>query len=98
MANLYFTVHESATQLGEGDVQQENVIAIGAISTQGAAITGTSPALKSVRLFAESKVFVTWGSNPTATNDGLSGRPVGAENPEWVQIKAGDLIAVIERT
>ena len=52
---------------------------------------------RSIRLFALADCYVTWGSNPTALDDGTEGRILNAGNPEYFSIKAGDKIAVIER-
>jgi len=96
MATLQYTVFTSGTQTGEGDVLQENVVAIGAGSLSSSAITGTAPALMTVRIMCDTKAWVTWGTTPTAVAE-TGGRMVGAENPEYWQIPAGQKIAVIER-
>lgn len=97
MANLQYTVYSDAMATTLGDPIQEGVIAIGATSTQGSAISGSGNLRRPVRIFCEANAYVTWGSNPTATTDGTSGRMFGSENPEVVSIVAGDKIAVIQR-
>lgn len=98
MATLYIAVWTSATEVALGDPIQEMAVSIGAGSVQSAEITADNRKRRRVRLMADSACFVTWGLNPTATNDGTSGRPLGAENPEYFDIESGHLIAVIERT
>lgn len=97
MATLSFCVWEDAEEVALGRPIQENVIDIGATSASGAVIVGTGNRHRRVRIHVDANAFVTWDDNPTATNDGLNGRPMGAENPEYVDIAAGDKIAVIER-
>lgn len=97
MAELYFAVYEVAEQTALGDVLQEGTIPIGATSDLSDAIVGTGNKKRTVRLFAGADCFWTSGENPTATDDGLSGRPLGQDNPEYVSIQAGHKIAVIQR-
>lgn len=100
MATFFFASWDYASEVAVGDPHQESTIAIGGTSAQGAVITtgtGQSRHRCRVRLFADTKCFVTWGADPTALNDGTDGRPMGVENPEYVDIEAGDRIAVIER-
>lgn len=99
MATLFIAVWGDATQTLVGDPVQEMTVAVGAGSLQSDVIVpGDKKAWRRVRLFTDIDCFVTWGEDPTATNDGLSGRPMGAENPEVFTIESGKKIAVIERT
>ncbi len=99
MATLYYAGWEDAKEVALGDPVYENVVNIAGSSTQSVALTGGNTSLrKRVRLFADADCFVTWGANPTATSDGTSGRPLGAENPEYFDIADGYLLAVIERS
>jgi hypothetical protein len=99
MADLYYAVWDTAAEVANGPVKAEGKVAIGGTSTQSAAVVDPAGGNRSrrVRLFADGPCFVTWGENPTAVSDGTDGRPVGAENPEYVEILANHLIAVIER-
>ena len=96
MATLYCTVFIEAGSTAHGDPLQEfNVNVIGT-STQSVALTA-SPGnpVRVVRAYSDADCFITWGSDPTAASG--SARPVGADNPEYWHIKAGDKIAVITR-
>ena len=97
MATFFFRVYETAAEVAHGDPKQEDVVTIGVSSQQSAPIHGDKKRQRRVRIFADVDCFVHWGDNPTATNDGLSGMPLGAENPEYISINAGQKFAVIER-
>ena len=97
MATLFFTVWRTAEEVALGDPLQESTIDIAATTTQGVVITGDNRQRNRVRVMADANCFVTWGEDPTATDDGLSGRPMGSENPEYFDIEAGHKIAVITR-
>jgi hypothetical protein len=96
MATLFIRVYEGAAEVAIGHIQYDTV-AIGAGSVQSAVIVGDKKRHRRVRLFADADCFVADGDNPTATGDGASGMPLGAENPEYVWIYAGQKFAVIER-
>ena len=97
MATLFISVFADATTTLLDKPIQQMTIAVGAGSLQSSAITGTGKFKKLVRLFTDTDCFVEWGENPTALTDGSAGMPLGAENPEIVGVRAGDIIAVIER-
>ena len=97
MATFFFRVYETAAEVAHGDPLQENVVAVGVSQQQSAPIAGDKKRQRRVRIFADVDCFVQWGDNPTATNDGLSGMPLGAENPEYVSINAGQRFSVIQR-
>lgn len=98
MADLFYTVWDTAAEVANGPVKNENKVAIGGTSTQSGVIDflGLNRSRR-VRLFAGAACFVTWGENPTAVSDGTEGRALGAENPEYVEILANHKIAVIQR-
>lgn len=96
MATLYIAVFDGAAEVALGD-PQEMTVTIAAGSTQSAVAAGPVNRGRRMRLFADADCYVTWGDNPTATNDGTSGRPLGAENPEYFAITTGQKVAVIER-
>lgn len=98
MATLYFRVYEGAAEVATGDPIQEGTVTIAGSANESAAITGSDRKRRRVRLFADTNCFVTWGASPTAVNDGSDGMPMGSENPEYVDIEAGHLISVIQRT
>lgn len=96
MPSLQITAWNDAVSTSMGDVLQEEIVSIGAGSLQSGVIVG-SGVFRKVRMYADSDCFVTWGANPTATTDGTSGRFLGANNPEYFQLEAGERVAVIER-
>lgn len=100
MATMYYCVFEDAGAVAAGTPVQEGKVNIGAGSTQSSAISNGNREVKAkmiVRVFCDAKAFVTWGANPTAASDGSDGRPMGSENPEYFQVQAGHLLAVIQR-
>lgn len=99
MATLYFGVWGDARETLSGEPLQEGTVDIGAASTQSVAISGPAgrTVTRQVRLYADADCFVTWGSDPTALNDGSDGRPLGLDNPEVFNIASGLKLAVIER-
>ncbi len=97
MATLFIAVWRDAAEVALGDPLQEIAVAIGAASAQSAAITGKDRQRNRIRLFADADCFVTWGTDPTALTDGTAGRPLGAGNPEYFDIEAGQKVAVIQR-
>lgn len=97
MATLFVCVWEHAVEVAVGDPLQEFTVNITATSTpSAAAIVGDKRRSRRVRLFADADCFVTWGETPVAVS--TASRPMGAENPEYFEIKASQKIAVIERT
>jgi hypothetical protein len=94
---LYIAVWDDAAEVALGNPTQEMVVAIGGTSTASLAVSGPVNRHKRMRVFATANCFVTWGSSPVATNDGLTGRPLGSENPEYFDIITGQAVAVIER-
>jgi len=97
MATLFVCVFEGAAEVATGDPIQEITVNIGVASVQSASIIGTGRRRRRVRLFADANCFVTWGSNPTAQNDGSDGRPLQAGSAEYFDIESGHLLATIER-
>jgi hypothetical protein len=89
-------VWEHAGEVALGDPLQEFQIDIAASSTESTeTIIGSGNKRKRARLFADSDCFATWGLTPVAVS--TASRPMGAENPEYFDIRSGDKIAVIER-
>ena len=97
MATLFISVFADANTTTLDKPIQEMVVTVGAGSLKSSAITGTGKFVRRVRLFTDTDCFVAWGSDPTAVGDGTAGMPLGAENPEFVGVRTGDFIAVIER-
>ena len=98
MADIQFTVWASAGEVAQGPVLNEGVVTIGAGSLQSGAMDPTAGNRgRRVRLMSDADCWVTWGVNPTALDTGLGGRRLGSENPEYFDIPADQLIAVIER-
>lgn len=97
MATLFYCVFDVAGATALGEPLQVGTTAIGASSAQSDAITGDGRKRRVVRCHSDADCFVTWGVNPTATIDGTSGIPLGAENPEYFNIEAGHKLAVIQR-
>ena len=99
MADLFYTVWDTAAEVANGPVKNENKVTIAATSTQSGLIEAAGGnRSRRVRIYAGAKCFVTWGANPTAVNDGTAGRAMGADNPEYYEIQADHKIAVIERS
>lgn len=102
MASLFYTVWKSAGPVARGFVLSENTVDIAGTSTTAANVIDPAEtnihATRRVRVFCDANAFVTWSVDPTALGDGTGGRPMGSENPEYFHMKAGDKIAVIERT
>ena len=96
MATLFVTVWETAEAVALGDPLQEFQVNIGATSTPSTEIIpGPIRKKRRIRLFADADCFVTWAESPVAVSS--ASRPMGAENPEYFEIQAGQKIAVIER-
>ena len=96
MATLGIAVFENAVEVLFDRPAAIISVSITNGSLQSAAIPGPTGKIRHCRIFADTDCFFTWGENPTVSGftDGLG---LGAENPEVVGIKAGDLVAVIER-
>jgi len=97
MASLQLTVFSNANSTAAGDVLQEEVVTVSGTSAQSSVITGSGN-YRVVRIYSDVDCFLTWGSNPTALTDGPAGRFIGANNPEYFRLQAGERFAVIERT
>jgi hypothetical protein len=99
MTTLYVTVFEGgAGSTAHGAPLQEFAVDIDAASTESAAITGAAGTHRTVRLYPDANCSVIWGASPqTAVADGTAGRAMGADNPEYFQMDAGEVIAVITR-
>lgn len=97
MATLGIQVFADAKEVLFDEPLQILSITIGGTSARSGSIIGSIKEMRHVRLFADADCFVIWGDNPTA-GDFTDSLPLGAENPEVVGIKAGQLIAVITRT
>ena len=98
MATLFIGGWDNANEVLCGAPIQETTVTVSGTSAQSAAVSGSNKEMRRVRLFSDTDCFVTWGSAPTALNNGAAGMPMGAENPEVIGIEAGHLIAVIERS
>ncbi len=99
MASLQYTVWASAAEVANGPVLNENLVTIGGSSTQSSTIDAPGGnKSRRVRLFANAACFVVWGAAPqTALSDFTQGRALGSENPEYVEINADHVLAVIQR-
>lgn len=99
MASVYGTVWEDAAQVALGDPLQHLTATIdGANSSAVIASTATgNRKRRKVRIFSEAAAWVKWGENPTATGASDS-MPVGANNPEYVDIEEGHVITAITRS
>lgn len=99
MADMYYTVFADANSVARGDVLAEGKVTMSGTSASSSAITGDTGESRIVRIFCDGNAYVNWGDAPnTATNDGTGGRIIGSENPKYFEIKAGQVISVIERT
>ena len=98
MATLYYCVFQGAREVANGDPIQEGSVAISGTSAQSEVIEGSDRVRRRVRVFTDTACFVTWGSDPTAVNDGSDGRPLAAEGGEYFDVEAGHKLAVIARS
>lgn len=98
MSNLYIAAFKDAKEVALGLPALEEKVVYTTSSVQSTVLPVQTPGIDyRVRIFSDADCFVTWGENPTATIDGTSGRPIGANNPEYFSIKNGHRLAVIER-
>ena len=85
MANtLFYCVFSGAGEVALGDPVEEGTIDVSGGENKSSVIssdTNVPNKRMRVRFFADDDMFVTWGDDPTAKNDGTEGRPLGAENP-----------------
>ena len=100
MATLFITIFRDATVTLLGRADQEMTITVAGASAQSSVVTvpANGAGKRLARLYTDTDCFVTWGTDPTATNDGSSGMPLGADNPEVISVETGDKFAAIERT
>jgi hypothetical protein len=94
MAAVYMTVWEDAAEVALGDALQYTQATIGGANS--AAITGTGKKRRRVRIYAEAACWVKTGANPTATG-ATDSMPVGADNPEYLDIEASHVLTAIVR-
>ncbi len=94
MATLWITVFEASANVAVGAPIEEQQVTIGASSLSSAAIDGSATQFRTARLMADADCHISWGESPTASTTTM---PLGAENPEYIGIRGGDLIVVIER-
>lgn len=95
MTTLHIGVYDSAAEVPMGYPLEVLTVSIGGASAQSSAITTTGMATKRCRLFAQADCYFVFGENPTASS---SDQPLGNENPEYFWAKAGDKVAVIQRS
>lgn len=99
MANVYLTVFDSASEVARGDPAQFTVAIID--STDSAAIVGTVTGAGRrrlrVRLLADADCFVGYFSTTPTVTDGNDSIPLGADNPEYVDIEQGNVLKAISR-
>jgi len=95
MASLWGQVFDNASQTAAGDVLQDLLVTVDGTARETAAITGDKKRRRVVRIFTDTDCHVRWGASGTDadTND----MPLGAENPEYIGVFAGDVIGVIQR-
>jgi hypothetical protein len=98
MSNLYIAAFKDAKEVALGLPELEEKVVYTSPAVQSSVLPVQTPGIDyRVRIFSDADCFVTWGEDPTATIDGTSGRPIGANNPEYFSIKHGHKISVIER-
>lgn len=97
MATLGIQVFADAKEVLFDEPLQIMAVDVGVGSLKSAAVLGSNKQIRHCRLFSDTDCFVLWGDDPTA-GDFTDSVPLGAENPEVVGIKAGQFVAVIERT
>ena len=102
MADLQITVFSAAVETAKGLPIQQELVSIGGASVQSNVITGgttypTGKKQRTVRLAADADCWVHWGDNVTALSNGTAGIMLGSENPLFISVEAGHVVAVIER-
>lgn len=94
MSNVYGTVFEGAETVPLGDPIQYVTAVIG--GADSAPVTGNNKLRRRVRLFAEAKCWVKWGTSPTATG-AADAMALPADTYEYHDIEAGYVITAITR-
>lgn len=94
MADVFMTVWETAAEVAQGEPLQFTKATIAGANS--APIVGDSKRSRRVRIYAEAACWVKWGTAPVATGSSDS-MPVGADNPEYLDLKAGDVLTAIAR-
>ena len=97
MANVYVTAWDTAAEVAMGDPVDFLVAIID--STNSPALSGSDRKRKRVRLLADADCFVNFFSDvadPTVT-DGTDAMPLGADNPEYVDMEVGRVLKAITR-
>jgi len=95
MAILWATVYEGASLTPSGLPIQVTQVGISATAASTGVIIGSNRKRRVVRLFADADCHFTFGASPSAT---VSDSPLGAENPEYIEVEAGQSISVIARS
>ena len=96
MAKLQVTAFPDATEVPLGDPGLEEVVTFAASSIQSSVLPDTRIIYR-VRIMADADCWVEFGTNPTATVNGDSGRMIAAESPEYFSLRGGGRVAVIAR-
>ena len=91
---VYMTVWESASEVALGDPLQFTSAAIGGANS--VAIVGTGRKRRRVRIYADAACWVKYGASPTATG-ATDAMPLGADNPEYIDMEAGHVLTAIAR-
>lgn len=91
---VYMTVWESASEVALGDPLQFTSAVIGGAAS--AAIVGEGRKRRRVRVYADAACWVKYGANPTATG-AADAMPLGADNPEYIDMEAGYVLTAIAR-
>lgn len=94
--DINIAVFNDAKQTALGTVLASEVVAIGASSLQSSSFVAGSLLNLTVRLQPDTACWVAWGKNPTASSGGATSIRMGAGSTEYIGIKPGDKIAVIQ--
>ncbi len=94
MASLWGHVFNSASQTAAVDVIQDLKVTVDGTPRDTAGISGDNKKYV-VRLFTDTDCHFRVG--PAGTDADTNDRPLGAENPEYVLARTGDVISVIQR-
>lgn len=95
MANVYLTVWDSAGEVALGDPVQFIVAVID--GARSAVITGSGRKRKRVRLLADADCFLKYGVPTVTATDGTDSMPLGADNPEYIDMEVGHELHAISR-
>ncbi len=95
MASLWGQVFNSASQTAAVDVLQDLKVIVDGTARFTEAVVGDGRRTRVVRIFTDTDCHFKVGS--IAVDADVNDRPLGVENPEYILVREGDTIGVIQR-